>query len=249
MNRILIFFMLLLLTDGNLQAETKPQTTKATVQVGVLDFPPIYEVKSHTQIKGYYTLLLAQVLEEAGYPYEIKGYSASRLYQNLAEGETHLWLGLQHVPQYEGKVLVSKVAATRIQLQIYFLGSTPAIKGVEGVKGKRLIMMQGYGYNGLREKLEAKEMAITMIDAPDHASAFRMLKAGRGDYLLNFSHPSKLVLSEEPIPGIQNIDLYQIDGYFIVSKKAPQPERLLADLEAAYSRLRAQNKLFIIEVD
>jgi hypothetical protein len=75
----------------------------------------------------------------------IKGFPAKRLYQSLAEGTTHIWLGIKGVPDYEGRVLYSNIQTGEIEIRLYTTADKPLLKSLTELSGKRVITIRGYG--------------------------------------------------------------------------------------------------------
>ena len=118
------------------------------VKVGVLDFPPFYEVTPHQAVGGVMMPEIAKLMAEAGLRYRVEGYPPKRLYR---------------------------------------LPTTPALPQVQALAGKSLIVIRGYSYAGTLLKLQGLEPAPMVREAKDHRQALMMLRAGRADYLLDYS--------------------------------------------------------------
>ena len=130
---------------------------------------------------------IAKLMAEAGLRYRVEGYPPKRLYRLLASGGAHFFIGLQHAPEYDGQVYVSPSPLNVIRLQLYRLPTTPALPQVQALAGKSLIVIRGYSYAGTLLKLQGLEPAPMVRETKDHRQALMMLRAGRADYLLDYS--------------------------------------------------------------
>ena len=218
------------------------------VKVGVMDFPPFYEVVSHRPVRGVMLAPIDKLMREAGLRYRIDGYPAKRLYRNLASGESHFFIGIKGVPEYEGKVYLSPSPVNIIRLQLYRLPTTRPLATLPELAGKDLIVIRGYRYAGLLNKLQTLQPAIVLHPANDHKQALMMLKAGRGDYLLDYSLAVDYTQRslEEPIT-MEVLMIKELPLFLLVSKKAPDAEALMARLNRALEQLLARGELDILK--
>lgn len=223
-----------------------PVTAEAdsVLRAGVLDFPPFYEIYGDgKEPTGILITLMKNILEQAGIKYTIAGLSNRRLYMNLASGETHLFIGVKGAPEYHEHVLYSQEQITEIDLRIYTLTDLPLPQDRTQLNGKNIIGIRGYSYGGLIGYLEdpANEVNLYLVEA--HTTAFRMLQAGRSDFVLNYSLPAENAIRELKLTGIRHHSFYQLGLFMIVPQKLPQAEILMERLEAAYSTLKQEGKL------
>ncbi len=210
------------------------------LKAGVLDFPPYYIVKSENDVTGSLADVIRRVLDRAGFQYVLNGYPPKRLYKNLADGTTQVWLGVSGVPEYEGKVLYSNIKVEEIEVRLYTLEGKPLLKSLENLKGKTVIIQRGYGYGGIITFLEDPRNSITADYTDGHDLAFRKLLKGRADYLLDYRQPAEALIRKERFSGVKSSPIKTIGVYFIVSKKAPDAENLLKKMDAAYLALKKE---------
>lgn len=175
--------------------------------------------------------------------YYHKRYPPARLYHNLASGEIHIFLGSKKVLVYEGKTLYSKLMITQIDLRVYTIGQKELPTTKEGLIGKKLITLRGYGYDGLIEFLELPENNIILNPANSHEPAFKMLEAGRVDYLLDYKKPAEKVLRNNPVQNLKFSSISKVDAYFVISKETPNAEDVLRRMEDAYMQLKDEGKI------
>lgn len=222
--------------SGNLFAAEK-------IQIGVLNFAPFYVVEDGKEPSGTILDNIKLAMKRANLEYEITGYPPKRLYSNLAEGKSHVFLGIKGVPVYDDKVIYSKNKITDIDLRIYARSDTALLKSKEEFKGKKILTIRGYAYGGLIKYLNDPANNIETDPTADHVLAIRKLKAKRANYLLDYRRPTEKALNKIDLPGIQNHPIMLLDIYIIVSKQTPNAQDVLEKLEKAFSDLKAEGKL------
>ncbi|MBF0572704.1 MAG: transporter substrate-binding domain-containing protein [Desulfamplus sp.] len=213
-------------------------------EVGLFNFPPFGVVEEGKEPSGILIDYIKPILKRANVTYSIKGYPPKRLYKYLADGETHIALGVKGVPELEGNVLYSNEKITDIDLRVYSRAETPPIKTKEDMIGKRIITIRGYSYGGFIKYIENPATKIVADMANGHELAFKKLQAQRADYVLDYSLPSEKALKSINIPGIQSYSISLLELFFIVSKKTPDAENLLRKLEQAFIELKKEGNVF-----
>ena len=226
-----------------LAAEALPE-----LKVGVMDFPPFYEVVPNRPVRGVLLAPIDQLMHEAGLSYRLNGYPAKRLYRNLATGESDFFIGIKGVPEYEGKVYYSPAPINIIRLQLYRLPGTAELPSLGDVAGKSLIVIRGYSYGGLLLKLKALTPAVDLLEANDHKQALMMLKGARGSYLLDYSLAVDYTQLQLEKPLLMEAKVLSEMGlYLLVSKKTPHAEAVTQRLNEALARLLARGELDLLK--
>jgi polar amino acid transport system substrate-binding protein len=208
------------------------------LKVGVLDFPPFYIVNSETDVAGSMTDVIRKTLDKAGIKYVLNGYPPKRLYKNLTDGTTDLFMGIKGVPDYEGQVLYGDVETQEIEIRLYTLKDKPLLKSIDELKGKKVITQRGYGYGGMIKFLEDPKNSITTDPTDGHDLAFKKLLKGRSDYVLDYNQPAEATIAKEKFSGLAYSSLKTLKIQFIVSKKTPDATNVLQKIEAAYLSLK-----------
>jgi len=220
-------------------------TETKVLEVGCLDFPPYYSTNNETkEVEGLFIDFLKQLFERADLKYNIVMSPPARLYNDLATGKTNIWMGTTGVDAYADKVNLSPEKILDIHLNVYTVGDNPLPTSKTELNGMPLTTIQGYNYAGLIKYLKDPANKITMNAAPSHESAFKMLAAGRGKYVLDYKEPAEKAL--QAIPAIPNLKLSQIivvPIYFNINKNTPDAEALMAKMMDTYHLLKAENKL------
>ncbi|MGM0418235.1 MAG: substrate-binding periplasmic protein [Thermodesulfobacteriota bacterium] len=215
-----------------------PEAFAQKVKIGALHFPPFYEVDSQSEVSGHYIDLLKKIFDNAGLEYSISGYPPKRLYVNLAKGKVDVWMGTKGVEVYEGKTFVVEEKITDIFLRVFTTGKTQGIKKVQDLNNKRIITILGYNYGGFVKYLDNPENNIRTDQSSTHELAFKKLKAGRADYLLDYKYPSDAVLKDMDIPDLKWDDIKTIGIYIFVSKKAENAEEIFEKISKSVEQLK-----------
>jgi polar amino acid transport system substrate-binding protein len=224
-------------------------TNNLEVQAGTTSFPPFYVVNKDQSPSGIYLDIMEATLQHAEINYRIDIYPAKRLYRNLGNGKTDLFLGIKGSPEYNENVLYSEMAISQIKMRVYAIGNTPLPLVKEDINGYKIITMRGYGYGGLVSYFSDPVNNIEVTSTSKHRSSFLMLKDHRADYVINYKHPSETTLANLEIPGLKYTNLYDAKVYFIVSKALPYAEEVMKKLETAYLELVALGELEYIKND
>ena len=219
------------------------------IKAGMLIFP-LYCVDNGDQPQtGIYLDVMKKTLQHAGVRYQLKIYPAKRLYTNLGNGETDLYLGIKGAPEYEGKVLYSKTSISKIQMRIYAVGDTPLPLTKEDLRGHKISTIRGYSYGGLVSYFSDPKNNIDTALTAEHLASFQMLKNNRVDYVVNYKHPSEAVLENLYIPNLKYTNFYSVDVFFIVSKTTPNAAEIIQKLEESYLKLVELGELEYIKND
>ena len=225
------------------------KAAEVDLKVGVLHFPPFYVVEGPGHVSGIYTDIIEKVLNRAGFTYSIDGFPPKRFYKQLGENTTNFFLGVRGSEYIEGKVAFGELEFEGIQLRAYSTGDTPVVTQKEELSGKRVIVIRGFGYGGLAKYLHEPLHEINIIETGDHYTAFKMLAAGRGDYLLDYRTTSTLVIDDLGLSGIRYGVMMQAHTYFIINKNYPNYSEVLSKIEQAYLELVKEGQVPDIRVN
>jgi polar amino acid transport system substrate-binding protein len=213
-------------------------------KVGILNFPPYSIIKENNELQGSLYILLKKVLDNTGIKYSTQGFPPSRLYNNLKTGKTHIWLGLKGVKEYDDMVLYSKVSPKTLDVRVYTNERANPLKSIDGLKGKKVIIIRGYHYGGFIKFLKDPANQIKLHPTNDHIQAFKMLLAHRANYLVDYREPAKWTLRSGSLPqkDISNVSIKKSKIFFIVSKKTPDAKNLMKKIERSYRKLKKENR-------
>lgn len=201
-----------------------------TVKIGVHHVPPYYESEDQKSISGIYVDLLKKIMEKADLKYEFVYYPPKRLFYNLNTGKVDLWLGPVIHKEYQTNVNISAEEIRKVIIRLYGIKGKPVPKDIEGLKGKRLLVIHGYNYGGFLEKLKDPSGNIIIDPSPNHLSGFLKLENKRGDYLLDYREPCIETLKKNPIDNIDYVDFITVPVHLHISKMTPNSEELMKKL-------------------
>lgn len=199
-----------------------------------IEFPPLTYTDEQGKPAGPYVEATNSLARDAGYRIKWRSLPIDRIYLYLREGKLDLWLGSQGVPTLSDWTLEPDFSFRGIHLQAYHLRSTEPVSDIMDLRGSHLIQIRGYTYmNRLEPVMEAEETRVDQ--ASTHQAALHMLKAGRGDYLLDFEAPVTRTLEKIPSPEITHSPITSWGTTLVFSRKTADVERIIRDFEDAWS--------------
>jgi polar amino acid transport system substrate-binding protein len=234
---LLVQFCFLFLSAFNAAISIAEPNQAQHIKVGVLHFPPYYVLSPNKPVTGIYADLSRKVLEEAGFSYSITGYPPTRFYEQLGDGTTDMFIGIKGAKAIEGKVTYSETILNGLELRAYSWPGSMLASKKEDLLGKKVIIIRGFGYGGLIKYLKSPKTDIDLIETNYHENSFRMLQAGRGDYLLNYKEPAEEVATKLPIDNLVFGTIYHLPAYFILNNNTINRDQVMKRLEDAFKRL------------
>lgn len=237
--RELTVFLVVMLT---LAGPGQAQQIRDSVKVGYMDAAPLTYQAENGRAEGVFIELTRRVAEEAGFDLEFEYLPVTRAYFYLRTGGIDVWPGLTDVPALEGEVLETFVSPMSIQLSAFGMEEQQPVSHFNDLRDKTLILISGYTYGGLAERLE-QTAGIAVTEAPNHRAAVAMLSRGRGDYLLDYQEPVKAVLEEFPVQGIREYPVRIRNTAWIFSLANPRSSQLRDAFDDAYLRLAERGEV------
>lgn len=238
-NAIQSCFMALFLIAGAFSGGVIAQTSKPEeIRYAYLDQSIFHYTANEwgEQIDGPLLRLAAAVFGKAGIPWRGDPFPAARLFQNMKNGTSNFTI-LVRAPTLDDCCIFSKKSVIGANLRVYRIGNTPPITNKDQLRGKNLITIAGYSYAGMINFLKDPMNAINIEVADSHRAGFAMLKAGRGDYFLDYDGASEQALIGNPVPNLQFDVIDRINLHFILSKAYPDAATVMARLEAIHSTI------------
>lgn len=207
------------------------------LSVGYLSFRPFMFKKENGEAGGPFNILLKKMLTKAGYNFKFEEYPPKRLYKNIISGRVDIWPGINSIPELAGKTLACKTIISTVYINVYVTNNKQLPNTIVDLKGKKVIVIHGYGYGGLIDYILDPVNYIEVNSAVAHAEAFKMLKHNRSDYLIDYEFPSSQVLSQISIPGLRHNTIMRIPTQIILSKATPGVEEIIKKLDDVYAEL------------
>ncbi|MDJ0624543.1 MAG: hypothetical protein QNJ17_16380 [Desulfocapsaceae bacterium] len=182
-----------------------------------------------------------KTIEKAGFDWEAVSLPANRIGSLMATGHIHVWLGLDTLPQFKGNTHVGVAVVEKLTLGAYTIGYKPPINKLQDLNGKTLLILRGYSYGGWTSYIKDPANNIRYLEFNTHEKAFERLKilSERIDnlYLLNYKHPSDIVLQKLALPDLQFNQISSFDMHFVVTKKMAEAKIILERIETAFQQL------------
>jgi polar amino acid transport system substrate-binding protein len=210
------------------------------VQVGYYEFPPYSYTDSQDRPRGAILQLSKRLLEHAGYRTELRSYPSARLYNALQDGSVQVWPGAPGKAELREHTLEARTQLGEITLNLYFRRDTLMPRLPEDLKGRGVIMINGYTYwQSINQMLDDPQLAVQQHRTGTHTAALEMLQRRRGDFLLDYQTPVEQARKRQGMPELPFIQLQRIPLKLIVSKRAPRAEALRDALDRAYEQLQS----------
>ncbi len=224
---ITVFFCICINTSCRVYAQS--------LTYGYIEIPPFTYTNENGKADGFIIDIVDQTFKKANIEYIAISLPAIRLREYLKSGKVDIWAGVYNANDYDDVALVGNKSFSHLTLNAYFIGDKPAITQKEQLKNQSIITIHGYSYAGLAEYIKDSANNISDNKTKSHESAFNMLKAKRGDYLLGYYLPAQQYLTLNPIAELQRSLISPLPLYFIVSKRTPNAQQLLDKLETLIS--------------
>lgn len=212
------------------------------VRIAYTEFPPFTYLNELGQPAGALIELTRQVAIEAGYRPEFVSLPINRIYLYLRNGTIDLSVGLSGVPTLRNEVLESQVTPSVVQLSAWYTKGTPPLTRFEDFHGKTVIVISGYTYGSLIERL-ARIPDIRVTEAPHHRSAIDMLLRGRGDYVLDYRQPVRQVLEDTDNGPVYESEVRTRYVAWLFSLARHDAAVLRDAFDSAYLRLAARGEV------
>ena len=209
--------------------------TMSKVKWGYAHFPPLTFKSESGDITGDLAELTKQSLLAAGVKYEAIEYPNRRIYSLLNEGKIDFGVFTRSFISNPNDFIISQFAVSQIELRAYWVGQKTEIKTPEDLIGQRVILLSAYTYGGLRAFFNDPANKVTVVaNMEQHDRAFEALNLGRGDYVLDYTGPSRLALNDLTIDNLQSSVLSKLDVYFIIHKSVNDAKAIMQSLDAHY---------------
>lgn len=171
-----------------------------------------------------------ELFERADLTWRATAYPAKRLFRNFKDGTTNFSI-LVRASSLLDSCLFSKKPVYSTNLNVYHIGDKQPILKEEDLVGKRIATIRGYSYGKLRKFIGDPKNKIANEVVNTHSGAFRMLKLGRVDYVLDYASAAKDIITENAISDIKSNMLSELKIYLVLSKAYPNAEELMGRLE------------------
>lgn len=206
------------------------------VLLGYVDFPPLMW-EENGEVKGRATELLERIAEDQGFELQYIQQPISRMFQRVAEGSLHAFIGDSNAKAVRGKILFKRTPINVLELHLWALVGQK-VPRIEQLADERLIIVGGFSYGGLLKKLSVQKLSF--IPASSHRNLFKMLSANRARFALHYKRPIEEAINKEELQQLTSRLVKRNLVHFNVSKKAPMPHKLLETFHRGLERIRTE---------
>jgi|AntDeeMinimDraft_5_1070356.scaffolds.fasta_scaffold00026_46 polar amino acid transport system substrate-binding protein len=204
-----------LLVQGPVMASQNEQP----LEFGYIELRPFGYTDSDGKARGYLIELTKRVFARMNLSPDFQSHPAARLYRQLQSGETAFTLGAAKLHTLREAAVESEEPAIIFKLSIYTREDSPAISDLENLKGKRVLLMQGYSYGQVGKFFEKNADSMHIDYARNLDSALNMLMHGRADYLLNYQRATETLIAKKGIKTLKSEVIGETPVHFFVSRK------------------------------
>ena len=187
------------------------------------------------KLKGTFVDIASDLLVHASYEYTTQYSPIKRIMQQMKSGQAHVWVRVKAPDWLTEHMIRSRMPVKQLKLRLYSMGN-PVLTSIWDVT-EPIVAIHGYTYLGLRKKLLEASPALMFLDATNHDSGLKMLMSGRARYMLNYAMPVEMSAKKLGVATLHFRPVSDTSMYLYVSKKAPNAERLMRDLEDSFEIL------------
>ncbi|MCP4163534.1 MAG: amino acid ABC transporter substrate-binding protein [Deltaproteobacteria bacterium] len=217
--------------------------TTSSLKYAYIEFPPFTYTDTNKQPSGFLVDWASKIFPKAGYKFTSESLPVLRLAGYIVDGKVDIWMGLKTLPQFKNTTYKGTVKITDLILRAYTTKKNKKIIKKEDLKGTSVIILRGYSYGGWINYIKNPKNSVDYLKANKHTSALKMLRAGRGDYLLDYKAPCNIAQKKVTIKNLKHNDISSLPIYFIVSGKLKNGGDVLKNLEREFKKLKNSGKL------
>ena len=251
LRRIILFALgpVLLFTcvGPSLGSSSAKQEIVEPVRIGAYNFAPMSYLKDGIP-SGSNVELERELMAEAGLSYSHLFMHANRIYAEIARKESliDIWLSIGVEKVLRLGTAVEPSTFGKLQLDLMALAGTEPPK-FDQFQSRALITILGLNYDGMLGQLKRRLPNMVVLAAPGQRQAYRMLKAGRAPYLLNYHASGLLIANEIGIGNMVTTSIADWQYNIYVSNNTPHADLLLKRLEAASQRILARRNAVSVD--
>ncbi len=218
-------------------------TTPATAQmdrsqqglrIACQNFPPHKIEHPADDLKGLDIEILETVFGDAGWPLTIEYFPFARALRSAQEGLYDANCGCSFSEERAPHFLFSDVMG-HIEVGLFTRadGSIPAIGDIVDLEDKTVGVVAGYVLNQ-----ELEQAGLVPITPHDNLQAYKMLVAGRFEYLYSYRHTIDYIAHQDGRAGALRFQsLRATPYYFCVSRKAPDAQAIIDRFNSGFRKL------------
>lgn len=203
-----------------------------SLQWGFVHFPPLIYRDTDGTYKGDLEVLMSEVSHFSGIPYIPMQFPNIRAIFNLNQQKVNFAIGVKTLVSEENNFFISAFPIAKMQLRVLWRKDSSPIKAIDDLAGKKLVLLNGYTYGGLRTKFE--QLSGSFMDVEHHNRAIAAIKFNRADYALVYKTASEYSIAVVGQAEFEHTTLGEVELYFILDRNVPQAEQIMKKLETGY---------------
>lgn len=229
-----------------------------TFQVGVVDSPPFILVHGDKKPTGLLVDIMDQLVKSCNFQLNYHFLSFKRFYDAVEKGDkSQIQFIAKGIERFEGNLLYSEQPVITIKLNLYWYQEDDDIRtefSLSDLQNQSVLLMRGYHYAGLTERLKRQMKSIDFIEVDSVDSAFKMLSGHRARFLLQYQRIVDVYINKPSINKsgmnksgnraidefsgkIQSQNIKSIDYFISVHRSVDEAENVLACLSLAHRKL------------
>ncbi|GFO62215.1 transporter substrate-binding domain-containing protein [Geomonas paludis] len=199
LTRILLLLIVLCLpVPGAYAEQTSGRDLRVIVVGGNSNYPPYQFLDKSGQPAGYIVDLTRAIARVMGLQVEIRLGDFGKILKELDRGDIDILEGLSY-SEARAKEYDFSTPHSIIVQAIFARKGTPAVKSLEELKGKKVLVHRGGGMHGyLQERHYDPDLVLT--DSP--RETLQQLAAGRCDYAVVALLPAMYIIREEKLTNL-----------------------------------------------
>ena len=227
-------------SSDRVNATSELAGTNTPLKVVAFNFKPVTYLENGVA-KGIHSEMLRELMAEAGLNFEVVFMPPGRIYSELARSERRvdIWRSARFAKAVNHGLEVTPTIFLPLPLGLFGLAGNKPPK-ITALTAMPLITIMGYSLGGEADKLQKRVPGMTMLYANGHEAAFRMLKAGRARYVLDYWHPGMMTAKQLGIGNVAYTDVFSRPTVLWVARKHPEAGALVAKLGEASARILAR---------
>ena len=232
--------------------------TRRTLILSGPIFPIGWMYEDSGKVGGTRPEFFDKIAGHAGYNWTGKLYPAKRLMESIAQGQVDLsMLVLNPLLNKPALILTSEEPIYTENLNLYSPKGTPPVQYRSDLKGKKIVVMRGFGYGGFKTWLDDPRNNVTQFEVDTFVQAINVLVSRTQDYALLYDLNFQSVLEELERTDKKMFHLAKkltvtnwsrVPVYFHLSRKAlSDAEQVLDRLMKSFHALQAEGVLPKVE--
>ncbi len=203
-----------------------------TLQWGFVHFPPLIYRDTDGTYKGDLEVLMSGVSLYSGIAFTPMEFPNIRAIFNLNQQKVNFAIGVKTLVNEENNFFISAFPIAKMQLRALWRKDSSPIKTIDDLAGKKLVLLNGYTYGGLRTTFE--QLSASFMDVEHHNRAIAAVKFNRADYALVYKTASEYSIAIDGQAEFEHATLGEVELYFILDRNVPQAKQIMKQLETGY---------------